>query len=148
MRGYSGSHPNVPRGICPGQRLDVHHGRVADLGKVQDDERPDRPGVCACTVRHDPDRGPTLLRGFDQVSELRAHHANAADDAMDHCLVDYGPQPGPVIAGQDFLSGLADFKQALHFIGVQLYRPVPEDLAGVVRGLEQAGHDHGLEVAD
>ena len=30
---------------------------------------------------------------------------------MDHRLIDYGPEPRPVIAGQDYLPGLADFKQ-------------------------------------
>ena len=82
------------------------------------------------------------------MAELPAHHLGAADDAMDHRLVDHGPEPRPVIAGQDLLPGQADFNQALDLIRIQLYRPVPEDLAGVVRGLEQAGHDHGLEVAD
>ena len=67
---------------------------------------------------------------------------------MDDRLVDHRPEPRPVIAGQDLLPGQADFNQAFDPIGVQLSRPVPEDLAGVVRGLEQAGHDHGLEVAD
>jgi len=33
-------------------------------------------------------------------AELSAHHANAADDAMDHCFIDYGPQPRPVIAAR------------------------------------------------
>ena len=56
------------------------------------------------------------------MPELPAHHANAADDAMDDCLVDHGPQPRPVIAGQDLLPGQADFKQALDLLGVQLYR--------------------------
>ena len=67
---------------------------------------------------------------------------------MDHCLIDYGPQPRPVIAGQNLLPGQADFKQALHLLRIQLDRPVPEDLPRVVRCLQQAGHDHGLEVAD
>jgi hypothetical protein len=51
-------------------------------------------------------------------------------------FIDHGPQPRPVFAGQDFLPGQADFKQALDLIRVQLYRPVPERLAGVVRGLQ------------
>jgi hypothetical protein len=113
-----------------------HHGRISGLGKVQDDERADRPGVCTCTVRHDLDRGLALLRGLDQVPKLPAHHANAADDAMDDRFVDHGPQPRPLMAGQDFLPGLADFKQALDLIGVQLYRTVSEDLPRVVRGLQ------------
>ena len=49
---------------------------------------------------------------------------------------------------RNFLPGQADFKQALDLIRVQLYRPVPECLPRVVRGLQQAGHDHGLKVAD
>ena len=34
----------------PGQRLDIHHVGIGWLGEVQDHERADRPGVCACTV--------------------------------------------------------------------------------------------------
>jgi hypothetical protein len=59
-----------------------------------------------------------LLRGLGQVPELPAHHANPANDAMDHRLIDCGPQPRPVVAGQDFLPGLADFKQAFDLIRV------------------------------
>src|SRR5215472_18131427 len=36
-----------------GQGLDVHHGRVSWLWKVQDDERARGSGVCACTEGHD-----------------------------------------------------------------------------------------------
>src|ERR1039458_3659875 len=132
----------------PGERLDVHHGGVGGLFEVQDDECADRPSVCTCTVRHDLDGRLALLSGVGQVAELLVHHARAADDTVDDRLVDDGPEPRPVIAGQDLLPGQADFNQAFDSIGVQLYRPVPEDLAGVVRGLEQAGHDHRLEVAD
>ena len=89
-----------------------------------------------------------LLGGVGQVAELPAHHLGAADDAVDHCLVDRGPEPRSAIASQDLLPGQADFKQALDLIRVQLYRPVPEDLPRVVRRLQQARHDHGLEVAD
>ena len=42
---------------------------------------------------------------------------------MDHRLIDYRPQPRPVIAGQDFLPSQPDFKQALDLIRVQFYRP-------------------------
>ena len=89
-----------------------------------------------------------LLGGVGQVAELPAHHLGAADDAVDHCLVDRGPEPRSAIASQDLLPGQADFKQALDLIRVQLYRPVPEDIPRVVRRLQQARHDHGLEVAD
>jgi hypothetical protein len=44
--------------------------------------------------------------------------------------------------------GQTDFKQTFDLFGVQLDRPVPEGLPCIVRGLEQAGHDDGLEVAD
>ncbi len=56
--------------------------------------------MCTRTARHDLDGGLTLLRSLDQVPELPAHHANAADDAMDDGFVDHGPQPRPVFAGQ------------------------------------------------
>ena len=92
--------------------------------------------MCARTVGHDLDGGLTLLRGLDQVPELPAHHANAADDAVDDGFVDHGPQPRPVFAGQDLLPGQADFKQAFDLIRVQLYRPIPERLPGVIRGLQ------------
>jgi hypothetical protein len=111
-------------------------GRIGGLREVQDDERTRGPGMCTRAVGHDLDSGLTLLRGLDQVPELPAHHANAADDAVDDGFIDHGPQPRPVFAGQDFLPGQADFKQALGLIRVQLYRPVPERRTGVILGLE------------
>jgi hypothetical protein len=65
---------------------------------------------------------------------------------VDDGFVDHGPQPWPLIAGQDFLPGQADFKQAFDLIRVQLYRPIPERLAGVVRGLQQPGTTTGSKL--
>lgn len=79
---------------------------------------------------------------------LAKRKGDVADDAVDNRLVDYSPKPRPVIAGQDLLPGQADFNPAFDVIGVRLYRSVPDDLAGVVPGLKQAGHDDGLEIAD
>ena len=103
----------------PGERLDVHHGRVGGLVEVQDDERPDRPGMRTRPVGHDLDRGLPLLCGLGQMAELPAHHADAADDTMDNRLVDHGPQPRPVLAGQDLLPGQADFHAALDLLAIQ-----------------------------
>ncbi len=70
------------------------------------------------TVRHDLDSGLTLLSGVGQVAELTAHHLGASDDAADDGFVDDGPESRPVIAGQDLLSGQADFNQAFDALGV------------------------------
>jgi hypothetical protein len=50
------------------------------------------------------------------VAEPPTHHLGASDDAVTDCLVDDGPQPRPVLAGQDLLPGRADFKQAFDLI--------------------------------
>jgi hypothetical protein len=64
---------------------------VTQMGKLS--------SVCPRAIRHDLDRRPTLLRGLDQVPKLPAHHADAADDAMDHRLVDHGPYLLPAHGG-------------------------------------------------
>ena len=43
---------------------------------------------------------------------------------------------------------MADFDAAFHFILVKFSGPVPERRAGILLGLEQAGYDHRLEVAE
>ena len=56
------------------------------------------------------------------------HHVGASDEMADDRLVDYGPER-PVLAGQYFLPGEADFEGAVDFVAVKFSGAVAEHRA-------------------
>ena len=89
-----------------------------------------------------------LLSGVDQVVELPAHHLGASDDAVDDGFVDHGYSRGRSSRARISCRARRTSTRRSTPSGSSSIGPFLKDLAGVVRGLEKAGDDHGFEVAD
>ena len=75
-----------------------------------------------------------MLSGLGHMTELPAHHANAADDTVDNRVIDHAPQPRSVLARQYILPGEADLHPALDLLTIEFPKPVSEDLPREICG--------------
>ena len=132
--------------------LEIDHRRDVFLVEVHDDERPDVARMDAAGEWHHPDQSAARRSlSSSRCPELGPHDGWRADDAPDDRLVEDRPRaraarparrtlPGGAggspgaLPGQSSETGLGDRAE--------------KGLACVLHRLEQAGHDHALEVAD
>jgi hypothetical protein len=120
--------------------LQVGHGRLAV--QVRDNEVSQQAGVGAAGA-DDLDGGLGVLRYLGQAVELAPHHLAAADGAVQDALVQDAPELGRTRSVQNRLSGPGGRLPAPP--GPRGCRRAGEqDRAGVLLGLQQAGHDERL----
>jgi hypothetical protein len=114
--------------------------------EIEQDERPQEPGVGTGAKRYDLHRDAGLIAGSKQVLQLASHDRRAADPAVQRFLA----------KNEDHLRGVPMRKQAplplpAHLDnapGVVVTAVHPEQLEGILLGMQQAWDQERVEDAD
>ncbi|KMS81222.1 hypothetical protein ACZ91_60875 [Streptomyces regensis] len=101
--------------------------------------------VRSCVQREYLQVNAGTLAHFQEMVELLGHDVGVSALAVQHGLIDDDPQPSRItVTFEDLLSTCTKLNALLHLL-VRELRVRSDDGFGVRRGLQQAGHDVGVE---